>query len=266
MHADRRLALRLEGAEAANSRAVLARIAELQPRAGVESFATCGGHAGFAGAGSFFSQLLHAGLDGPVARDDWTRMERFFRTRLTPIVVSLCPFADASLLEWLAKRRYRISHFENTLVTPLPSRFQESIAGGAAPPSETQAWARAVTRCFALGDNPPHADALVDLVAALGSSAGAAPLEIRMNGVTAAGGILSILGDTAILHCDATLDPFRGQGLQSLLIRERLRRAAEAGCDLAMACTVPGTTSQRNYERQGFRVAYTKTMLVKDWS
>jgi hypothetical protein len=37
-----------------------------------------------------------------------------------------------------------------------------------------------------------------------------------------------------------------------------LRYAAEQGCDLAMMCAAPGSASQRNAERQGFRIAYTR--------
>jgi hypothetical protein len=50
--------------------------------------------------------------------------------------------------------------------------------------------------------------------------------------------------------------------VQSALIAARLAAATAAGCHLAMACTAPGTASQRNYERAGFRVAYTKAMLA----
>jgi GNAT superfamily N-acetyltransferase len=56
---------------------------------------------------------------------------------------------------------------------------------------------------------------------------------------------------------------FRGAGLQGALIRERLRAAVEEGCDLATASTLPGSVSQRNYERNGFQVAYTKAILVR---
>lgn len=37
-----------------------------------------------------------------------------------------------------------------------------------------------------------------------------------------------------------------------------LRFAAEQGCDLAMMGAAPGSASQRNAERQGFRIAYTR--------
>jgi hypothetical protein len=35
--------------------------------------------------------------------------------------------------------------------------------------------------------------------------------------------------------------------------------AARQGCDLAMMCAEPGGASQRNAEREGFRIAYTRT-------
>ena len=65
------------------------------------------------------------------------------------------------------------------------------------------------------------------------------------------------------LFADSTLLGFRGAGLQDALIRERLRAAVGEGWDLATAATLAGSVSQRNYERHGFRVAYTKATLVR---
>jgi hypothetical protein len=36
--------------------------------------------------------------------------------------------------------------------------------------------------------------------------------------------------------------------------------AAAAGCELVVTQTDPGSTSQRNMERAGFRTAYTRTI------
>jgi hypothetical protein len=38
-----------------------------------------------------------------------------------------------------------------------------------------------------------------------------------------------------------------------------MRYAFDHGCDLAMMVTQPGSESQRNAERNGFRIAYTRT-------
>ena len=47
------------------------------------------------------------------------------------------------------------------------------------------------------------------------------------------------------------------------LIHARLSAAAAKGCLMATASTLPGSLSQRNYERAGFRVAYTKAVMRK---
>jgi len=44
------------------------------------------------------------------------------------------------------------------------------------------------------------------------------------------------------------------------LIQQRIVDAAHAGCTLVVTQTRAGTTSQRNMERAGLRVAYTKTI------
>ena len=48
-------------------------------------------------------------------------------------------------------------------------------------------------------------------------------------------------------------------GLCITLLEERLRYGASHGCTVAMMVTQPGSGSQRNAERHGFRIAYTRT-------
>jgi GNAT superfamily N-acetyltransferase len=50
----------------------------------------------------------------------------------------------------------------------------------------------------------------------------------------------------------------RRRGLQAALLEERMRYAFERGFDLAMMVAEAGSNSQRNAERKGFRVAYTR--------
>ena len=61
-----------------------------------------------------------------------------------------------------------------------------------------------------------------------------------------------------------TAAEFRGRGLQTALLRARLAAAAEAGCEFAVVITNGGSASQRNCERLGFRVAYSKVTVIKD--
>jgi GNAT superfamily N-acetyltransferase len=61
-----------------------------------------------------------------------------------------------------------------------------------------------------------------------------------------------------------TLAPYRGRGLQTALLRARIGAATRAGCEYAVVVTQGGTTSQRNAERLGFLVAYSKVTVIKN--
>ena len=56
---------------------------------------------------------------------------------------------------------------------------------------------------------------------------------------------------------------YRKRGVQTALLRHRLDAAYTLGCDLAMVMTTPGTVSQRNVQRAGFDVAYTKAIMAR---
>lgn len=62
-----------------------------------------------------------------------------------------------------------------------------------------------------------------------------------------------------------TLQAFRGRGLQTALFRARMQAAAESGCEYAVVVTQGGSASQRNAERLGFRVAYSKATVIKNF-
>jgi GNAT superfamily N-acetyltransferase len=67
------------------------------------------------------------------------------------------------------------------------------------------------------------------------------------------------LGDgVALLAGASTIPKARNHGAQTALLAARLDYAADHGCALAMMATEPGSPSQRNGERQGFRIAYTR--------
>jgi GNAT superfamily N-acetyltransferase len=63
----------------------------------------------------------------------------------------------------------------------------------------------------------------------------------------------------AIFAGASTIPAWRRRGAQQALLETRFQYALQAGCDLAMMVAEPGSSSQRNAERQGFRIAYTRT-------
>jgi hypothetical protein len=76
-----------------------------------------------------------------------------------------------------------------------------------------------------------------------------------------AGAAMAVQTGLATLFGDATLVQARGHGMQLALIRHRIRRAVQLGCDLASAAVVPGGISNRNYERAGFQLVYARIMV-----
>jgi GNAT superfamily N-acetyltransferase len=88
-----------------------------------------------------------------------------------------------------------------------------------------------------------------------------------VDGVSVACGSGLILPQFGVLglYGASTLTEYRGRGLQTALLLHRMHAAAEAGCELAVIVTLGGTTSQRNAERLGFTVAYSKATLVRNW-
>lgn len=264
-HAGFDLARRLEQTEITVSETSLNRWVERHPELGATSAALAGGKALFFGTASPLSQALGVGMNGPVTADDFDRLESFFIARGAPVVISLCPLADPTVLALVHERRYRITHFENTLIRPVAPNetFDVPAWVQSTAPADRELWCRTVMMGFSEGE-PVNDDTVRTFSAFFGADSSRAWSAFNPQGVVQAGAGASYLSGTAMLYGDSTLPSFRGQGAQSALIAARLRMAVETGCNLAMACTLPGSVSQRNYERAGFHVVYTKPMLARD--
>ena len=81
---------------------------------------------------------------------------------------------------------------------------------------------------------------------------------VEQDGRSIAAGALTIVDGVAHLAGASTIPEGRKRGAQLALLEYRLRHAAAAGCDLAVMGALPGSGSQRNAERHGFRIAYTR--------
>jgi GNAT superfamily N-acetyltransferase len=80
----------------------------------------------------------------------------------------------------------------------------------------------------------------------------------ELDGDRVAAGGLTLHDRVALLAGASTIPEARRKGAQNALLDARLRFAALRGCDIAMMCALPGSASQRNAERHGFRIAYTR--------
>jgi hypothetical protein len=256
IHADLELARRLESAEAALARACI------EGGADTAILETAGGLALFAGAQSPLTQAIGVGLEGPVSLAEIDRLESFFRRRGARVCIDLCPLADPGMLEQLAARGYRPAEFNNVLIRRLPdTEFQPALNARQILPEETELWCRTVGLGFF--EQPELSEEEMEIGRAVCSiPAALCYLAFTEEGEACAGGAMMARHGLATMFADSTGTRYRRRGFHRELIAVRLREAGTQGCDLAVASVSPGSASQRNYERAGFQVAYTKVLLV----
>jgi hypothetical protein len=245
----------MEAAESANA------FAFARTAAGIVAEPIAGGCALFAGDGSPATHALGIGMTGPVPVAEFDRLEEFFRFHGSASLIDLCPLADLTVIEQVTRRGYKVIEFNNVLARPV--RFYEPpprLPTRLIRPEEGLLWSRVVAQGFAGSDNPPP-----EFDLALSQTFLSSECFLGEVGTTpAAGGALGIRDGVALFYGDSTLVPFRGCGLQSALIRARLECASAAGCDLAMVSVIPGSSSERNYERAGFELAYMRVNVVRE--
>ena len=232
---------------------------------GIAAEAIAGGIAFFGGVTYPANQIVGMGLYGEVTEDHLDRVERFFHSRGVPSTIVVSPLADASLLAALAPRGYRIHEFNSVLIrrinpeepfVPAPGVVVEPVR-----PETVDAWAGAIAQGFS-EFSPVSEDVFTGFAYLPGALAFLARIEGKIVG--GCGGRIIPEARLAALFGTATLPEFRRRGVQSALIALRLHQAAKAGCEYAVVSTLPGGGSQRNMERRGFRLAYTKLVMVRE--
>jgi hypothetical protein len=254
--ADLPLARRIEAAEAANARGCTA----IHPEAATIDVA--GGCAVFVGAESPLSHAVGMGLDGPVGGSEIDRLEAFFRSRGGKTSIELCPLADPGLLATLGDRGYRVTEFNNVLVKRLAgTEIVLTPRVRRALPDETDMWSHTVGRGFFEEHDLTTEE--MDVGRAICAMPGAmCYLAVTECGELAGGAAAAVYDGLATLFADSTIARHRRSGLHRELIAARLNEGLAQGCDLATAATLPGSGSQRNYERMGFEVVYTRVTVV----
>jgi GNAT superfamily N-acetyltransferase len=170
--------------------------------------------------------------------------------------------SDTSLFSALAQRGWTVDGFENVLIREYSAedRFgtdDDAIQIVDVDDDESRSiWVMTAAVAFAAPLEPPPAQfALARIVAA---RPGAMLMLAYLDGKPAGTGELYVDDGIAWLSADATLPGFRRRGVQRALQVARLERGREAGCALAVSEAIPGSASQRNMERLGFRLAYTR--------
>jgi len=262
---DPAFARRLEMAETVTLDCVAA-LREYSPGQPIAADVVAGGVAFYGGPNYPSNQMVGMGLYGEVTAGDLDCVEEFFQIRGVPSVIVVSPLADPSLPALLGQRAYRIAEFNSVLIrriqpdepfTPLPGVAIERVT-----PETVRPWMHAIAEGFS--ESVPVAE---DVFGGFAALPGALAFLARIENKVVGGGGGRIIGEARIaaLAGAATLPEFRQRGVQSALIARRLHEAAVAGCEYAVVSTLPGSGSQRNMERRGFRLAYTKVVMTRGW-
>ena len=264
--ADLDLARRLERTEAqANALFVEAR-ARVAP-ASRAAWIECGGaYAMFDGANSPCTQTFGLGLFEDASETILDTLEAFFRERGAAVLHETSPLAGTALLELLNNRGYRPLEYTSVLYREIGSGVAPAdpsiLVRIADPITEGKLWAETAARGWA-----PEQPDLMDFLRDLGSvnAARTDPLCFlaEIDGQPGATGDMTIHNGVALFAGASTVPEMRRRGLQYALLAARMQCALDHGCDLAMMCAAPGSASQRNAERHGFRIAYTRVKWQK---
>jgi GNAT superfamily N-acetyltransferase len=259
---DLSLSRRLERAEARSAADFVEARAKLFPESEAEWIEVAGAYAMFDGIGSPMTQTFGLGVFDSVTKTDMEKLEAFFQRRGAHVHHEVSPLAEASLLTLLNERGYQPIELTSVMYRPLgrgvqlASPLNENVQSRLMRDGEEDLWAQTAAKGWS--ELVEFADMMLELSSIIAKRAGGCSFLAELDGRPIATGSMFIHDGVALLAGASTIPEGRRRGAQLALLESRLRYAVEKGCDIAMICALPGSASQRNAERRGFRVAYTR--------
>lgn len=252
------LSRRLETCEARANASIVEARARVSPDVGAMWVERAGAYAMFDGIGSPLTQTFRVGIFQTPAADDLDFIEDFFASRGAAAFHEVSPLVDFDTVKLLTARGYDVVELTSVMYRPLDSvpASQSSVRARPAEPEEVEAWASVTAEGWS--EFAEVAPLMRDFARVTTTADGTTSFFAELDGRPIATGALAIHDGVALLAGASTIPSARNQGAQRALLEARLRHAAERGCDLAMMCAAPGSASQRNAERQRFRIAYTR--------
>ncbi len=260
--ADLALSRRLERTEAQSNIDFVEARARAFPDSQAGHLEIAGTHAMFDGVDSPLTQTFGLGIEQAVSKGDLDRIEAFFRDRGAPVFHEVSPLADPTALSLLNESGYEPFEFTSVMYQPIAGdRFLSAPTSGkvrarAVRADENELWAETSARGW--NESPELSAFMLTFSRVSAQKASGHAFLAELDGKAIAAGGLTTHGGVALLAGASTVPEGRRQGAQNALLDARLRFAAEHGCDVAMMCALPGSASQRNAERQRFRIAYTR--------
>jgi GNAT superfamily N-acetyltransferase len=269
--ADLTLARRLERAEGTSCRRSVEARARVFPERGATWTEIAGAYAMFDGPDSPITQTFGLGLFEAPSAETLTAIEHFYDERGAPAFHEVSPLADMQTFALLNARGYQPFEFTSVMYRGLETGEdgQEARAGQdrdghitirRAGPHDAEVYARTAAEGWR---EFGFAEFIYDMARVYAASEGVDIFLAELDGRAIATGVLSIHAGVAHLAGASTIPAGRRRGAQNALLDHRLRSAAERGCDIALMGALPGSSSQRNAERNGFRIAYTRVKFQR---
>lgn len=262
-HADLDLARKLERTEG------LACAAIVQSRARLNAASTSCWHdfggscAMFDGDGSPMTQAFGFGVFDDPNGHELDAIEAFFHGHSSKAVLEVSPLAGLQTLDALQERRYRVIELSSVLCRPSAGgvsrapNMASNLTVRAIDIREVSVWADVAAAGWGSASDDV-ARFIHDLSQAIVPAERMVSFLAELDGEPVASASLFLGDGVALLAGASTIPKARNHGAQTALLAARLDYAADHGCALAMMATEPGSPSQRNGERQGFRIAYTR--------
>ncbi|WP_082762314.1 GNAT family N-acetyltransferase [Mycobacterium sp. SMC-16] len=232
-----------------------------------------GGMACFAEPGSPMNKVVGLGFDGALDPAALAAIELEYAIRETPTQIELSSLADREVAVLLSRRGYQLVAQENVLGRrvdrALPVATSPRIDVRVCSPEEFDDWVDVVVAGTAhpddegVGFHEQFSDGVIERDERDFYDAGATMYIGLCDGVIAGGASMVVTDGIAQFTGAATAPAYRRRGIQNALLARRLADAAEAGCDIAVITTAPGSKSQENAQRRGFQLLYTRAMLIK---
>jgi hypothetical protein len=257
--ADFALARRLESTEGHGNAAFIDAQAKREPYSGAMRTTIAGTLVMFAGVGSPITQTFCLGIHERPGERDLDTIERFFTSRGSAVFHEVSPHAGVEIQSTLSGRGYKPIELSNVMYQAIGPNtgltVNPELQVREVDKTEADWYGSIASRGWSeMPDVLPFIQGF-----ARASVEVATCFVAERNGEAIAAAALFMHGGVALLAGASTVPEGRRNGAQLALLDARLRTAAARGCDLAMMVAAPGSASQRNAERNGFRVAYTRT-------
>ncbi|HJU41405.1 MAG TPA: hypothetical protein VJ691_01275 [Vicinamibacterales bacterium] len=257
--ADAALAKRLETTEGHGNAAFVDEQARREPYSGAMRTTIAGTLVMFAGVGSPITQTFCLGIHERPTERDMDAIERFFTSRGSRVFHEVSPHAGVEVLALLAGRGYKPIELSNVLYQSIdrltPAAANRELRVRQVEKHEAAAYGAISVRGWS---EMPEVIPFIHGFAQ-SSVAVATCFVAELDGQAIANAAMFMHDGVALLAGASTVPEGRRRGAQQALLDARLRAASANGCDLAMVVTAAGSASQRNSERNGFKVAYTRT-------